>query len=120
MATATTSRRLRLRVRSNVTQDRATRRPSDAAALRERYQALINETLPSTYTQPIRFNHCFGRVVLDWLFDDVWYDHVERPAYKNLTADQLAACIGRMEAWLADHNLLVADNDASLRVRGKR
>ena len=92
----------------------------DRDALQARYQTLINETLPAAYTQPIRFNHCFGRVVLDWLFGDVWYDHVERPAYRNLTAEQLTACIERMETWLQNHAVLVADNAASLAVRGKR
>ena len=92
----------------------------ETAGLRQRYQTLVNDTLPATYTQPIRFNHCFGRVVLDWLFGDVWYGHVERPAYRNLTADQLRGCIGRMERWLADHDTLVSDNAASLRLRGKQ
>ena len=90
---------------------------SNVEVLRERYQTLINQTLPATYSQPIRFNHCFGRVVLDWLFGAVWYDHIERPAYKHLTNEQLARCIGRMELWLADHATLVADNAASLEMR---
>ena len=88
-------------------------------ALQAEYQTLINQTLPSTYTQPIRFNHCFGRVVLDWLFDDVWYGHVDRPAYRHLTAEQLSRCIDRMHQWIADHSVLVADNARSLQLRGK-
>ena len=93
---------------------------ADAARLgelRTRYRTLINETLPAAIHEPIRFNHCFGRVVLDWLFQDVWYDHLGRPAYKHLDEQQLAACIERMESWLADRNVLIADNDASLRYR---
>ena len=95
----------------------------DASArdtLEARYRTLVNETLPGTFTQPIRFNHCFARVVLDWLFGDVWYGHVDRPAYRHLTADQLGRCIGRMERWLADPAVLIADNDASLALRRAR
>ena len=92
----------------------------DADSLRDRYKTLVNQTLPSTYTKPIRLNHCFGRVVLDWLFQDVWYGKVEKPAYKHLSAEQLEKCIGRMETWLDDHAVLVADNAASLKMRGKK
>ena len=92
---------------------------SDRDQLQAEYQELVNQTLPSTYTQPVRFNHCFARIVLDWLFGDVWYDHLDRPAYKHLDADQLTRCIERMQEWIADHNVLVADNQFSLQVRGK-
>ena len=91
----------------------------DRERLQAEYQTLINQTLPATYTQPVRFNHCFGRIVLDWLFGDVWYDHLDRPAYRHLTAEQLSQCIERMRLWLDDHDTLVADNRFSLSVRGK-
>ncbi|MEM1325791.1 MAG: hypothetical protein AAGI23_07555 [Bacteroidota bacterium] len=89
--------------------------------LQTRYSELINDILPQEIQQPIRFNHCFGRVVLDWLFQDVWYKHIEkRPAYKQLSEEQLKRAISRMEKWLEDREMLVADNRASLNYRASR
>jgi hypothetical protein len=85
-----------------------------------RYSELINEILPTQIRHPIRFNHCFGRVALDWLFQDVWYKHIEkRPAYKQLTDSQLQQLIERMELWLEDRDVLIQDNTDSLRYRNK-
>jgi hypothetical protein len=87
----------------------------------DQYKRLLNETLPATYTQPVRFNHCFSRIVLDWLFQDCWYQHLDRKkqAYGQLTDSQLQSAISRMQEWLQNHSLLVADNLASLQYRGK-
>ena len=75
--------------------------------------------LPAEIHAPVRFNHCFARCALDWLFGDVWYDHLKKPAYRHLTADQLGKLIGRIEQWRADRAVLEADNAASLGYRGK-
>lgn len=94
--------------------------PTKIDDLRQVYLDLINERLPANITQPIRFNHCFARVALDWLFQDVWYNHIEtRPAYKALTTEQLTQVIERMQLWLADKNILIEDNQTSLRWRNK-
>ena len=37
---------------------------------------------------PVREDHCFQRIVLDTICGGVWYQHLERPAYKNLTIEQ--------------------------------
>lgn len=37
---------------------------------------------------PVRNDHCFQRIVLDTICGDVWYDHIDRPAYRNLTEEQ--------------------------------
>ena len=37
---------------------------------------------------PVREDHCFQRIVLDTICGGVWYPHLERPAYKNLTIKQ--------------------------------
>lgn len=37
---------------------------------------------------PVRFDHCFKRIILDQMFQGVWYNFVEKPAYKHLTEDQ--------------------------------
>ena len=86
------------------------------------YKHLLNEVLPATYKQPVRFNHCFNRIVLDWLFQDCWYHHLSRSktAMNQLSATQLQQAIGRMQLWLKNQQILVNDNEASLRYRGKR
>jgi len=42
---------------------------------------------------PVRYNHCFQRIILDTLFADCWYNHLDRasrvPAYKQLTSPEL-------------------------------
>ncbi len=94
---------------------------ANRATLINRYQQLLNEILPATFTQPVRHNHCFNRIVLDWLFADVWYNYLDRNkvAYKQLTDVQLQKLIGRMEEWLQQPDLLVTDNTCSLNWRKK-
>lgn len=89
-------------------------------SLREKYLQLVNTTLPKEINSPVRFNHCFARIALDWLFQDVWYNHIEkRPAYKTLNEQQLKSVIQRMESWRSDRTIIVADNRQSLIYRGK-
>lgn len=86
------------------------------------YNQLVNEVLPQTISQPVRFNHCFARIVLDWLFADVWYNHLNKkhPAYRQLSEPQLQAAVERMQLWLRQPQVLWQDNAASLRYRRKR
>lgn len=89
--------------------------------LRAEYLTLINQTLPAAFTHPVRFNHCFARIVLDWIFCDCWYRHLNKntAAYKQLSEGQLQAAVNRMKAWLQNPALLAGDNEASLRYRNK-
>ncbi len=71
---------------------------NDTAHLREQYLDLINHQLPAKAQQtamPVRFNHCFARIVLDNLFGDCWYHYLSRqqPAYKQLDEAQLKQAI---------------------------
>jgi hypothetical protein len=97
----------------------------DISALREEYTQKVNETLPETAQQsegwPIHLDHCFGRVVLDNLFQDEWYDYVDgRPAYKNLTRDQLADAIEIADKLLEEGKPVVDElNENSLQWRGE-
>ena len=34
---------------------------------------------------PVSEDHCFQRIVLDNVCGGVWYEHLDRPAYKHLT-----------------------------------
>lgn len=90
--------------------------------LRAQYRRLINHTLPKRFTHPVQYNHCFARIILDWLFQDCWYHHLQRnkPAVHQLSEQQLHTAIERMQAWLHDQQLLIADNKASLHYRKRR
>lgn len=99
---------------------------TDLTTLRSRYLTLINEQLPAAARRhpswPIRQDHCFARVVLDTVFQDEWYNHVDgRPAYNHLTADELQAAITVAEDMLEHGVMLVtALNERSLRWRDKQ
>lgn len=87
-----------------------------------RYKQLLNEILPATFTKPVRHNHCFNRIVLDWLFQDVWYHHLDKSktAVSQLNIVQLQHLNARMEQWLQNPHLLFSDNQQSLTWRNKQ
>ena len=72
---------------------------SDLDELRARYLELINDILPSIARArgfPITSNHCFGRVVLDNLFQGCWYNYLtvgRVAAYKQLDLTQLQQAV---------------------------
>ncbi len=85
------------------------------------YKQLVNVHLPAKYSYPVCSNHCFNRIILDWLFCDCWYNHLSRnkTAISQLTPQQLRTSIERMNQWMQDQALLVTDNNNSLRWRGE-
>ncbi|TDH27034.1 hypothetical protein EXU57_09560 [Segetibacter sp. 3557_3] len=89
--------------------------------LLDTYKKLINVELPQKYQHPVRYNHCFARIILDWLFDDCWYNHLDRKknAGAQLTDEQLQRAITRMQLWLQTHDVLISDNQQSLVHRRK-
>ncbi len=97
---------------------------ADLDDLRDTYRRRVTEQLPDRARAagdwPIREDHCFARVVLDTLFEDVWYDHVDgRPAYEHLSADQLRAAIEVADRMLEEGKPAVRRlNEASLAYRG--
>ena len=92
--------------------------------LRRTYTRKVHEELPERAQQsegwPIHLDHCFGRVVLDNLFGDEWYDSVDgRPAYEHLSAAELAAAIEIADRMLDEGKPAVEElNRNSLRWRG--
>ena len=101
---------------------------SEADARREalvaRYRHLTGVVLPAqardrTRGWPVVNDHCFQRIVLDAVCGGVWYDHVPRPAYRNLTSGQAAAAVALCEAILDGSEDVSALNRQSLRWRGK-
>ena len=97
----------------------------DLSQLRAEYDRKVNQELPakaqSNDDWPIHLDHCFGRVVLDNLFEDEWYSHVEgRPAYKQLSREDLQQAIEIADRMLTRGQPAVEElNQNSLRWRDK-
>lgn len=94
--------------------------------LRSRYLRLVNEELPTqaqTRQFPVRFNHCFARIILDNLFGCCWYKKLDRAsgaAYKQLSVNQLQQAIALAEAIISRPDTYIQHlNQNSLRWRGK-
>ena len=88
--------------------------------LQKEYLNLINNVLPELALErdfPIRYNHCFGRVCLDNLFNDCWYNHLQQgkgSAYKQLTIEQLHVVINIAKSITKDKSYLIELNNKSL------
>jgi hypothetical protein len=97
----------------------------DLSEYRAEYTRKVNQELPERAQNsdgwPIRLDHCFGRVVLDNLFGDEWYGHVDgRPAYEHLSRDELREAIEIADRMLERGRPAVAElNRNSLRWRDK-
>ena len=89
-----------------------------------RYLDLTRRVLPQRAREPatrwpVHEDQCFQRIVLDHVAGGTWYDHIARPAYKNLTDDQAARAVALCEDILEGRADLHALNQQSLRYRGK-
>lgn len=92
--------------------------------LRQTYLDLINRQLPAKAQQtsmPVRWNHCFARIVLDNLCGGCWYNYFSRrqPAYQQLNREQLEGAIAIAESMLRQPELSYELNRNSLRWRRK-
>ena len=92
----------------------------------QRYLHLTNEVMPEMAKKQhwsVHFNHCFQRIILDTLFEDCWYRHLDRsrrtPAYRQLTEAQLDQAIAIGERMLASSEEVKWLNQQSLAYRGK-
>lgn len=96
---------------------------SDRSALEQHWLQLVGETLPALAPDrdwPVRYDHCFARILLDQVCGGRWYDHVPaRPAYRHLATDKLRAAIALAEAVAAGTADLHALNRDSLGWRTK-
>lgn len=89
----------------------------------ERYLDLVNNRLPAAAKHggyPVRFNHCFARIILDAVCGCEWYQVLERPAYKHLTNEQLKRAIAIGQEFLTNPQACCAANQTSLKYRGKQ
>ncbi len=73
---------------------------ADTEGLRELYMDFTSRILPQLAREgkwTITEDHCFQRVVLDNVFEDMWYRHLdknsEKPAYKQLSKKELISAV---------------------------
>lgn len=100
---------------------------SSIEGLRELYLNATAEVLPQLARENnwvIKFDHCFQRVVLDNIFEDVWYNHLEKsgsePAYRQLSRDQLVSALNLCRGMEKAGGEKVEElNRESLKFRGK-
>ena len=91
----------------------------------ESYMHLTKEVLPALAQSggpnwPVSEDHCFQRIILDTICGGVWYAHLERPAYKNLTYNQAQSAIDLCREIAEGRADLQKLNNQSLIWRGKR
>ena len=94
------------------------------ANLVSRYLVLTKEIMPhlaqtSHRHWPVCSDHCFQRIVLDAVCGGVWYNHLLRPAYKNLTHALAANAVDLCNDIISGDSDLEVLNRQSLKWRGK-
>ena len=97
------------------------------AELTAEYLKLTKEELPRLAAAgqfPIRFDHCFQRVALDYAFQGCWYAHLDRkkgPAIKQIGTEALSHAVAACRRMAAEGIEAVRELDAaSLRWRNKQ
>lgn len=90
----------------------------------QRYRALTMQILPRLAQDtkqhwPVREDHCFQRIVLDTICRGVWYDHIQKPAYKYMTEQQAQNAVTLCEGIIEGTIDLGRLNAQSLAWRGK-
>ena len=68
---------------------------------------------------PVRFDHCFQRILLDHAAGGPWRDSIGTPAWRNASDRQLRDAVELGERVVAGSADLTALNRQSLRWRGK-
>ncbi|MGI4828440.1 MAG: hypothetical protein ACRYFU_09665 [Janthinobacterium lividum] len=88
-----------------------------------RWKHLTEQVLPALAQDgrwPIRLDHCFKRICLDYAFQDVWYKHLRRPAERHLEGEPLVRALACAEQIVHQgEGFLRMRNRESLRYRGK-
>ena len=88
----------------------------------EEWLQLTREAMPALAKKrrwPVRFDHCFQRILLDNAVGGRWYDHIARPAYRNASDAQLREAIALGKAAIRGDEDLAALNRKSLEWRGQ-
>ncbi|KLE35845.1 hypothetical protein [Aurantiacibacter luteus] len=90
--------------------------------LEARWFALTREDMPAVAAErgwPVRFDHCFQRILLDNAVGRPWREVIAAPAYREAPDEVLAQAVALGEAALAGSADLAALNRRSLDLRGK-
>lgn len=70
---------------------------AERTELEQRWLTLTRKTLPAAAVArgwPVRFDHCFQRILLDAACGGCWYDTIaRRPAYRHAPEDVLASAV---------------------------
>lgn len=83
------------------------------------YVEFVFPMLASKYNWPIRFDHCFRRVIYDICVGDKWNTKVQSPANKNMTVEQLKRCVSICIELVENPQLMMEYNNRSLAWREK-
>ncbi|MEE4201852.1 hypothetical protein [Erythrobacter sp.] len=93
----------------------------DREILTQRWFELTRETMPGLAAErgwPVRFDHCFQRILLDNAVGGPWREAIRAPAYVHAPARVLARAISLGEACAAGELDLATLNRRSLDWRG--
>ena len=94
----------------------------DRKALEERWFHLTREQLPAAAVAqgwPVRFDHCFQRILLDNAVGRKWPEVIPAPAYRNAPDHILEKAVALAQKVIGGESDLVALNRRSLKMRGK-
>jgi len=91
----------------------------DREYIEKKYLKLGNE-LPAMYPDLDFENHCYWRISLDNVVGNKWDRVIDKPAYKNLSLDQLQRVVDLMKSYKTDIEVLKENNKRSLEYRGKK
>ena len=84
------------------------------------YVEFVFPSLSIKHKWPIRFDHCFRRVIYDTLCQDRWDKHITKPAINNMTPAQLADCLTICRSIVYKPETLLELNNLSLSYRNGR
>ena len=98
---------------------------SQISGIVQNYIKLTKQVLPMMASDtklkwPVKYDHCFQRVVLDNICNGCWYDHLKPPAYKHLSKNQALKAVKLCEDIISGDADLHALNRQSLLWRRKR
>ncbi len=95
------------------------------SSLIDQYLVMTRDVMPKMACEPannwpVRHYHCFQRIVLDSVCHGVWYESIDRPAYKHLSHAQAKLAVKLCNEIIAGQVDLSQLNLQSLTWRGKR
>lgn len=83
------------------------------------YVEVIFPKLTGLFDWPVKFNHCFRRIIYDNVLQAKCSDARPYPIIENLSHSELLKCIKLCDDIIENPDLLVALNVTSLNFRGK-